>query len=325
MLKLGTNYEYGSRRFLDSRQGAAESKEDLKNWTIPVPVGFQVCLNDVWYYYDPLVNLPDTGHWVSCIESNASEMTSQDPINPDNRSMSLGLGRQLASDISKRGSELEELMKEVFPLTIEGIKINEQPSLILQPGQSTSIRLTWKNCRKGKPTSLIDWGEVISPIPGDTAKIGMTYDFYNSSTNLTPTEPGDFVWTISVKIGNSLSASKKVSVPCMIKTYYGTSDQIMEQGSRILEDNLGLGSSYYTRSGSFEQKNFDCSGGKFPYILVPEMYFNDNRNVIIGGLVNSDIVKTNINIVNKFNTTIPYVAYRTTGIQTGSAISIEVK
>jgi hypothetical protein len=328
MLKLGTNYDYESRQFLDSRQGIAETKEDLKNWSIPVPVGFQVCLDGVWYYYDPNVNLPETGHWVSCIEDNISEIDSINPINPDNRSMSLNLGRQLASDLAKSEGDLDELMRQVFPLVIDELKINNEDSITIQPGQNVAISLTWKNKRKGIETSQVDWGEVISPLPNDTGKIGMTYNFYNSSVNLNPQDPGDYTWTITVKYSNKMVATSSISAYSRIKAYYGASGQELTEGSRILSSNLigmGISSSFDITSGIFPSHNFDCSGRKYPYILIPQIYFNNEYNVVIGDLVNSDIVKTNVRIVNPFGVELPYVAYRTTGKQTGSTIAIEIK
>ena len=59
---IGTNFSYKAENFLDYRQGHANSKEDLKNWDVPVPIGFEVCVNNEWYYYDPEVDNNDTGH-----------------------------------------------------------------------------------------------------------------------------------------------------------------------------------------------------------------------------------------------------------------------
>lgn len=61
---IGTNFSLQSNEFLDSRQGQALNKTDLLNWKTPVPDGFEICLENEWYYYDSKENLPLTGHWV---------------------------------------------------------------------------------------------------------------------------------------------------------------------------------------------------------------------------------------------------------------------
>ena len=62
--QLGTNFDYRGKEFLDDRQNLPKNKEDLKNWNIPVPESFEVCLDGIWYYYDPdLEPSEETGHW----------------------------------------------------------------------------------------------------------------------------------------------------------------------------------------------------------------------------------------------------------------------
>lgn len=58
MIEIGTNFSYKGPRFLDERHGLAGSKNDLRDWSIPIPEGFEVFLNDVnsdegpaWYTY----------------------------------------------------------------------------------------------------------------------------------------------------------------------------------------------------------------------------------------------------------------------------------
>lgn len=67
MIDIGTNFLYKGVLFLDDRQGIAQSKTDLLNWSIPVPEGFEVYLNlendPAWYTYHSSYNEPDTGHF----------------------------------------------------------------------------------------------------------------------------------------------------------------------------------------------------------------------------------------------------------------------
>ena len=52
--------------FLDKRQSIANSEEDLKNWDFkkyPIPNGFEVCLNGIWYKYETDRENTITGHF----------------------------------------------------------------------------------------------------------------------------------------------------------------------------------------------------------------------------------------------------------------------
>ena len=62
-INVGAPYLYRGKAFLDQRQGIPQSLDDLKNWSTPVPEGFEVCLDGTWYYYDELNSNPSTGHW----------------------------------------------------------------------------------------------------------------------------------------------------------------------------------------------------------------------------------------------------------------------
>lgn len=314
MLKLGTNYKYASTDFLDSRQGEAKTKEDLKNWTLPVPPGFKVCLDSVWYYYDPNVNMADTGHWVTCIENNFNEVSSLNPVLPENRTISLDVARKLASEILGKGKLIDELMNTVFPLTIEGLRSSKS---VFQPGESEEITLTWENKRKGNiviPDKVEINGNVIPEITTSW------------KTKIDARLNEDYTFTIKTWL-SGISAQARITIVSRYKNYYGTSANIIS--GTIQSSNLvGLGinkESTNNKSGVFSRVNFNCSPGKYPYILIPEVYYQNSLNVVIGGLVNSDISKDQITIVNPFGQKIKYIAYRTNQIQTGEAIPIEIK
>ena len=63
-LKIGTNFNYQGHDFLDYRQGLPKTLEDLRNWDILVPLGFEACVDGEWYMWkgEDYVN-PETGHW----------------------------------------------------------------------------------------------------------------------------------------------------------------------------------------------------------------------------------------------------------------------
>src|SRR5574344_1794897 len=62
-LQIGSSLSYQSENFLDRRQGQATSLSDLLNWSIKVPKGYEVCVNGLWYFYDPSYTSTETGHF----------------------------------------------------------------------------------------------------------------------------------------------------------------------------------------------------------------------------------------------------------------------
>lgn len=77
---IGTNFSLQSSEFLDSRQGQALSKTDLLNWKTPVPEGFEIYLDNEWYFYNSGVNLPLTGHWIPRIYNGEGKIQKNQSI-----------------------------------------------------------------------------------------------------------------------------------------------------------------------------------------------------------------------------------------------------
>lgn len=111
---IGTNFSYKAENFLDYRQGHANSKEDLKNWDVPVPIGFEVCVNNEWYYYDPEVNNNDTGHWVKRVISSFDETVD----NYSNQAASMSIISSINEDVEGLNIELRKLDEKLNPTKI---------------------------------------------------------------------------------------------------------------------------------------------------------------------------------------------------------------
>ena len=111
---IGTNFSYKAENFLDYRQGHANSKEDLKNWDVPVPIGFEVCVNNEWYYYDPEVDNNDTGHWVKRVISSFDETID----NYSNQAASMSIISSINEDVEGLNIELRKLDEKLNPTKI---------------------------------------------------------------------------------------------------------------------------------------------------------------------------------------------------------------
>ena len=67
---------------------------------------------------------------------------------------------------------------------------------------------------------------------------------------------------------------------------------------------------------------FDCSGGKYFYVIAPTKY--DNSIMIkINGFVFSDMIESQIVLTNASGYESTYTLYRSNNIQTGSSIEVE--
>ena len=65
-ISIGTPFLFQGKEYLDSRQGLASTLEDLKNWNISIPDGFEVYVKSEksWYQYRPNEKYyPDSGYF----------------------------------------------------------------------------------------------------------------------------------------------------------------------------------------------------------------------------------------------------------------------
>lgn len=117
----------------------------------------------------------------------------------------------------------------------------------------------------------------------------------------------------------SQSATKTVNYTFKYKKYYGTSSNATLTNAQI----LALGGSTWADSRSMGATNFDCTGGKYPYYVIPADIYT-GLEVWVGGLKNSDITVTDITLTNASGSSKAYKVVRLTNIQTG-ILSIQFK
>jgi hypothetical protein len=137
-------------------------------------------------------------------------------------------------------------------------------------------------------------------------------------------------WTPSTNISSNTSvavkatygsqnATKTVNYTFKYKKYYGTSANATLTNAQI----LALGGSTWADSRSMGATNFDCTGGKYPYYVIPADIYT-GLEVWVGGLKNSDITVTDITLTNASGSSKAYKVVRLTNIQTG-ILSIQFK
>ena len=137
-------------------------------------------------------------------------------------------------------------------------------------------------------------------------------------------------WTPSTNISSNTSvavkatygsqnATKTVRYAFKYKKYWGTSASTTLTNANI----LALAGRTWADSRTMNATNFDCTGGKYPYYVIPESIY-DGLEVWVGGLKNTDIVVTDMVLVNASGAQELYKVIRLANKQTG-VLSIQFK
>lgn len=155
---------------------------------------------------------------------------------------------------------------------------------------------------------------VVQPQPSLSGSLSSDKRTWTASTNISN------VYNIKVSATlNTQSVTKSVIYYFKYKKYYGTSSNATLTNAQI----LALGGSTWADRRSMEAKNFDCTGGKYPYYVIPADIYT-GLEVWVGGLKNSDITVTDITLTNASGSSKAYKVVRLTNIQTG-ILSIQFK
>lgn len=155
---------------------------------------------------------------------------------------------------------------------------------------------------------------VVQPQPSLAGSLSSDKRTWTASTNIS----NGYNIKVSATL-NTQSVTKSVIYYFKYKKYYGTSSNATLTNAQI----LALGGSTWADSRSMEAKNFDCTGGKYPYYVIPADIYT-GLEVWVGGLKNSDITVTDITLTNASGSSKAYKVVRLTNIQTGF-LSIQFK
>lgn len=169
----------------------------------------------------------------------------------------------------------------------------------------TDVNLNWVvNKTMGKQT--IDNG--VGNIPVGTVSKALTGLSLNANTT----------WTLTVTDDKNASATKSTTLSFQNKRYFGTSASTALTNTDIIALGGEFGTDYKM------SKTLDASGGKYLYFVVPSSFGLDESHFKIGGLANSDWVKTTMQFTNASGYKSNYDIFRSTNLQTGSAIPVDI-
>lgn len=191
-------------------------------------------------------------------------------------------------------SQVSQLMSKVFPftMTLSGGGTYEK-------GSSQTINLSWTYDRDIESQSINNESLLI----GIRAK-----QYANVATDTT--------YTLKAIQGGQ-TYTKSVSAQFKVKKYYGVSANETLTNDEI----LALSSTWAGRTQG--STVFDCTGGKYPYYILPTSMVSGIQ-FWIGGLRNTDWKEETREVTNTFGHKESYTIYRLNSIQTG-VLNIEVK
>ena len=191
-------------------------------------------------------------------------------------------------------SQVSQLMSKVFPftMTLSGGGTYEK-------GSSQTISLSWTYDRDIESQSINNESLLI----GIRAK-----QYANVATDAT--------YTLKAIQGGQ-TYTKSVSAQFKVKKYYGVS----ASGTLTNDEILSLSNTWAGRTQG--STVFDCTGGKYPYYILPTSMVSGIQ-FWIGGLRNTDWKEETREVTNAFGHKESYTIYRLNSIQTG-VLNIEVK
>lgn len=124
-------------------------------------------------------------------------------------------------------------------------------------------------------------------------------------------------WTLSATDGTN-TVTKTTAVSFQNKRYSGVS----AKDTLTDADIIALTGEFATSRQ--QSKTLNATGGKYLYFAMPSSFACDQSKFKIGGLFNSDWVKVARTFVNASGYSVSYDIFRTTNVQTGSAMAVDI-
>lgn len=198
---------------------------------------------------------------------------------------------------------IEDLMNQVFPLGFRSFSGGGT----FEIGQEITPALSWSLERKGE--------EVLpesATVNGNIAGVSADFKSFTGTAIKSDTS-----YRVSAKYG-AQSVERIASYSFRYKKFWGVSEKPVLDSADVLAM-----SNSFAMSKTMGRTVFNCTGGKYPYYVLPtEMA--DGVEVWVNGFRNSDLDITEMEVTNNFNVTKKYKAIRLNNIQTG-VLNVEFK
>lgn len=203
---------------------------------------------------------------------------------------------------------LQELELQAFPLTLTLAGVG-----IFEVGQSTKTSITIGVVRKGVNVTSAST-ITVNPPSGTTGTLSSSKTTWTPTNNIT----GNTTVSVTAAYG-AQTQTKSISYTFKYKKYWGVSDKATLTNADI----LAMAGSTWADSRTMGATRFDCTGGKYPYYVIPANLYT-GLEMWVGGLKNTDLVVTDMQVTNASGATSAYKVIRLNNKQTG-VLSVEFK
>lgn len=202
---------------------------------------------------------------------------------------------------SSMKEDIDKLMGAVFPL-----KLNSYTGGgTYEVGKALEAKFDWTYDRD-IDSQTFDGAAIDKSLRTKTVSIAAT------------SAPSTKAYALVGKSG-SLTVSGSQSIAFKWKKYWGVS----EKTTLTNEDILALAGNTWADSRAMNATSFNCTGGKYPYYVIPTSIAS-GLEVWIGGLRNTDLVTTTMDLTNANGKVVNVTVIRLATIQTG-ILSIQFK
>ena len=252
---------------------------------------------------------------------NTSKNAEQVSINVYGRMASTGVGAAPNAAVIQKASAteagvmtadmyktLQELELQAFPLTL-----NLTGAGVFEVGQSTKNPIAIGVIRKGAnvtSTSTV----TVNPPSGTTGSLSSGKNNWVPTNNIT----GNTTVSVTAAYG-AQTQTKSISYTFKYRKYWGVSDKATLTNADV----LAMAGSTWADSRTMGATRFDCTGGKYPYYVIPANLYT-GLEMWVGGLKNTDLVVTDMQVTNASGATSAYKVIRLNNKQTG-VLSVEFK
>ena len=199
--------------------------------------------------------------------------------------------------------EFCEIDNKVFPLTFSSFSQVET----YEVGQKIWPMLSWTLSRKGQAVS-----PSLALVNGSVDGVAEDKLSYSSQEYITSNTD----YTVLCRVESGAEVSKTVSYKFYNKKFYGVS----AKASIDTSDISGF-TSVWATSWTLPATTFNCTGGMYPYYLIPTSLYNPSTfRMWISGLRNTDMVVSNLLITNAYGVDTDYTVIRLGTLQHGSPV-----
>ena len=245
-----------------------------------------------------------TNETLGLVKPDGTTITVQE----DGTLSAVGAGEVTANDVAYSNGEYTSVKEALDALLYVAPTVQ-----FIQGGSSQEIGASLENVTVKWKTNKDVTTQVLKKNNVQVGELTATdREYTDTGANITT----NTTYTITVGDGNK-TATASANITFRPKRYWGVS-------TSATLDNAGvLALSGELCNDRTQTRTFDCSGGKYFYIVLPKSMCN-NITFKVGGLAFSDMEVTEIQLTNASGYTQAYNIYRPTEIQTGSAITVNV-